>query len=138
LNLATAAATLVVAAGSATGVVRSMAALNATTILIRGDSGGNTLFSLDLGTGAVTNIGAQASAIFGMDFLSDGNLYGLSSDGLMFLINQGTGALTGIGDTGNQFWLSLTTADATAVPVPGTLLLLGLGLAGLAAWRRRI
>jgi hypothetical protein len=134
LNLATAAATLVVTAGSPTGLVRSMTVLDANTLLVRGDLGGNTLFSLNLGTGAVAAIGAQADTIFGMDFLSNGSLYGLSDQGQMYLINGGTGALTLIGDTGDQFWLSLTGAT---VPAPAALPLLGLGLAGLAAWRRK-
>ena len=137
INLTTGAATLVANADTNTGLVRSMAVLDANTILIRGDANTNTLFSMDLTSGAVTAIGTQANRIYGMDFLSNGGLYGLSENGLVFSISAGTGALTQIGDTGDQFWLSLTNASAESVPEPGTLALLGLGLAGLAATRRR-
>lgn len=122
LNQNNATATLIVTAQSATGLVRSGCILDSTSMLVRGDSPDNTLYDVDLGTGAVTAIGAMGVRIYGMDFL-DSTLYGLRSGGQLFTINQGTGQTTQIGDVGDQYFLSLTT-----VPEPGTICLLGLGV----------
>jgi len=64
----------------------------------------------------------------------DGVIFGGNGDdGELFTINPLTGAETLVGSTGLSFVGDL----GFAVPEPGTLLLFGSGLAGLAAFRRR-
>lgn len=91
--------------------------------------------------------------IKGMDRI-DGMLYGLSNTGGVYSINQTSGSLSFIGDTDGQansmfddVWLGLATSELSGpasntdpVAEPATLLLLGIGVTGLAggAIRRRI
>lgn len=140
INLTTGVATLVATANIETGVVRAMAVLDANTILMRGDGENNSepmLFSLDLGTGNTTALGQLVPFIPAMDFLSDGSLYGLDNIGDAYSIDPGTGATTLLGSTGDQLWLSLTSATPQVVPLPGLLPLLALGGAGLLLFGRR-
>lgn len=139
IDVTTGAPTLVATANIETGVVRAMAVLDRDTILVRGDggAGGPRLYSIDLGTGATTDLGALSPFIPGMDFLSDGILYGLDDSGNAYSINPANGVTTLLGSTGQQFWLSLTTATPQAVPLPGTLALLALTGAGLLGFARR-
>ena len=109
-----------------------MAVQNPTTILMRGDDGGGTLFSMAIGTGNVTALGPMSDFTAAIDLLSDGNLYGLGASGQMYSINPANGAMTNIGSTGSQFWLGLTDAAGAAVPEPGTLALIAIAGLGLA------
>jgi hypothetical protein len=132
LNQTNAVPTLVATSDVVTGFVRSGALLDPNNILIRGDSGGNTLFRMALAGGATTTVGAMGATIYGMDFVGS-TLYGVSENGLLFNINPVTGLATQIGDTGDQFYLSLTT---NSIPEPSTFALLTV-CATLLAGRRR-
>ena len=64
---------------------------------------------------------AVSGLLTGLDFASDGNLYGLTGAGNVYIVNPNTAAVTLVGNTGNQFWLDLTAAGPTGVPEPGAL-----------------
>jgi hypothetical protein len=140
LDLGSAAPTLVQTAAGSTGSIRTMTVESANTALLRGDSPlNNTLWAMDLTTGALVNRGQMNAGVLipAMDFASNGLLYALAEDGRLFIVDPNTAGLTLVGDTGSQFWLGMATTDGGAVPEPSTVVLLGLGLAGLYIKRRR-
>jgi hypothetical protein len=138
LDTATAAPTLVVTAASNTGDVRAMTVLDSNTLLIRGDSPGpNSLYSLNLTTGAVSLRGNTNDFYAALDFASNGALYALFADGSLGQIDPNTAAVTTIGNTGGQFWLSLAAPAATEVPEPASLFAWGGAAFLLAGMRRR-
>lgn len=92
------------------------------------------LHRLDLATGITTVVGSTgiASTIAGIDFLSDGALYGLTLTGRGVRLDPTTGAASMLfaPDTSPR-WLGMTaTLAVTAVPEPSTL---ALALTGLLA-----
>ncbi len=113
-----------------------------------GGSGGFEAFTLNTGGLSLTN-GAQYVAFFTVSNLFDGApgtsaVDAISSNnyagGNLVFLNNGNnfGLLTTIGWSQiPSFDLSFQMNLSTAVPEPGTLLLMGLGLAGAALLRRR-
>jgi hypothetical protein len=142
LDTTTGAPTLLSTTSPSQGPARGMTIADSGHALILSDSPAfQSLISTDLGTGSSTNNGAVSSGagIFGLDFGSDGNLYGLGGDGAIYQIDAATGGTTLLGNTGGQFWLDLAIpAGAAAVPEPGTYaLLVGLAVPGVLLYRRR-
>ncbi len=136
LSLTDATPTQVFTSTVQTGVIRSMATQSDNVMLVRVDGVGNQsenfLNAVNIDTDTVTPIGDLGDYwTAGMDFADDGNLYGLSDEGVITMIDPATGSSTVVGDTGDQFWL-----DFTAIPEPTTLVILLAG-AGCLAIRRR-
>jgi hypothetical protein len=111
-------------------------------------SNSNQLIRLDVTTGVGTLIGSLGVPdMFGLATPDNATLYGVAGQ-RVYTVNVGTGATTLVstfnpGLSGGAFGLSFFTesgaADPVSVPVPepGTLALLGVGLLGMAASRRR-
>ena len=87
-----------------------------------------------VGSLGVTTTGAVGFDIARADGVAFASLTVGGVSGL-YRINLATGAATSLGAIGNG--LAITDISVTSVPEPGSLLLGGLGLAGLLAWRRK-
>ncbi|RYG25184.1 PEP-CTERM sorting domain-containing protein [bacterium] len=135
LDPTTAGSSLFVTSDTATGQVRTMAFDESFSVayLLADSPTFQTLYAMTP-SGVTTGIGSvlTGAGIYGMDVIG-GVLWGLSGDGGVYKIDQSTGDVTFVGDTGDQFWLGMTSAEA--VPEPASMAALGLG--ALALLRRR-
>lgn len=107
-----------------------------------GSGNGDTLWEIDIATGAGTEIGATGvSELFGLG-IQGGTLFGTSTSNELYTIDTATGTATfvaayaGLGSTGGA---AVPPSTVPPIPVPAALPLMvaGLGALGLAARRRR-
>jgi hypothetical protein len=68
--------------------------------------------TVDLLTGAYTDIATTSVQLNALTFASNGTLYGIGSDNHLYTVNTTTGALTDVGNTGSFFALNSLAAGS--------------------------
>jgi hypothetical protein len=136
IDVTNASTTSIVTVQNEIGAIRSGAVFNENTLIVRSDmnglgSLGNFLHFIDLTTGSTTLIGSISNITAGLDFDTNGNLYGLRDNGDVIRISLPNVTETLVGNTGGQFWLGLAVLPDKTVSVPESSSVIGLGLLGL-------
>ena len=137
VNPSNANVTLVGAFGIGTGSFYD-AAFNGHTMYLQetnGSGGTSNVYTVNTSTGAATLVGNVGYALYAMDY-ENGTLFGFTESGQIVSINTSTGAGTFVANQSSGDVFSAATAGS-AVPEPASLILLGIGFAGVAAVRRR-
>jgi hypothetical protein len=104
-------------------------------------AGGDTLWEIDIATGAGTEIGSTGVAgLFGLGII-DGTLYGTSAANDLYTVDTSTGAasfVTSYAVTGDTGGAAVPPSTVAPIPVPAALplMLAGIGALGFAARRR--
>jgi hypothetical protein len=132
VNAANADVTHVGAFGIATGVYYD-GAFNGNTMYLQDANGPGTtsnLYTVNTNTGAASSVGNIGYVVSALDF-ENGTLYGFTAGEQIVTIDTTTGAGTFLVNQSES--ARVISATSAAVPEPGSLCLLCLGLAGLAA-----
>lgn len=134
IDLGNAAATLITTASAASTAFQTIATHSGGSVLdVRRSSGlagafGDKAATFDTSSGTVLTLDGLFSDISGMDYGSDGSLYGLTKQGrLVSIASDGLETDIGLVNGGVAF-----TGMTSVVPEPAQALLLAAGLAGLA------
>ena len=102
--------------------------------LVYGATTGQNLVTIDTLTAAQTVVGVVGLNLFGLALSEDGRLWGIEGGtGNIHEINKTTGASSFAFDSGVAF--TDLASNPNLIPEPSTALLLGIGLAGMAARR---
>ena len=138
VNLTNATTQFVQTATSGSGVIRTLATrIGSKELDTRQDIGmqGDIHGTFDLGSGAYVNFGTQTPfGVLGIDYGTNGVLFGLTSTGDLISINPGNGAYQTVGTANaGSYFLGM----ATVVPEPGSMIVLTALLAGIAKRRKR-
>jgi PEP-CTERM motif len=97
----------------------------------------SNLYTVNTSTGQASLVGNVGFSVGAMDF-EKGTLYGFTLSGQIITINTATGSGTFLVNQQTSSAVFAAATAASAVPEPGSLCLLSLGLAAVATFRLRV